>query len=147
MTLALPFFFYFASKRWRMFEFVHIPVILTGALIWAPFNLSNVCDMCSTPSMPTDGSHRCYRRCLSPTFSTCSSTLGGAFTPRTLSGTSSSKCMLTPEGAVMSDVFFQIRLLPDAVLVRFCLGANFDIDWDIYSNRWCPHPPCQHGPR
>ncbi|EIN12782.1 OPT-domain-containing protein [Punctularia strigosozonata HHB-11173 SS5] len=38
----LPFIFYFAAKRWKIFELVHLPVILVGGLIWAPFNMANV---------------------------------------------------------------------------------------------------------
>lgn len=38
---ALPIPFYVLRKRFKMFEYVHLPVLLTGGLIWAPYNLQN----------------------------------------------------------------------------------------------------------
>ncbi|CAK5279804.1 unnamed protein product [Mycena citricolor] len=38
----LPIPFYFLRKRFRIFEHVHLPVIIAGGLIWAPGNLGNI---------------------------------------------------------------------------------------------------------
>ncbi|KAJ6518530.1 OPT-domain-containing protein [Mycena vulgaris] len=38
----LPIPFFFLRKRFKMFEYIHLPVLLTGGMVWAPFNLSNI---------------------------------------------------------------------------------------------------------
>ncbi|KAJ7101240.1 OPT-domain-containing protein [Mycena belliarum] len=39
---VLPVPFYYLRKRVRAFEYVHLPVLLTGGLSWAPYNLANI---------------------------------------------------------------------------------------------------------
>ncbi|KAJ7182199.1 oligopeptide transporter 4 [Mycena crocata] len=39
---VLPVPFYVLRKRFKTFEYVHVPVVLAGTLTWAPYNLSNV---------------------------------------------------------------------------------------------------------
>ncbi|KIY50159.1 OPT-domain-containing protein [Fistulina hepatica ATCC 64428] len=38
----LPIPVYFLRKKYRMFEYLHVPVLLAGALVWAPYNLQNI---------------------------------------------------------------------------------------------------------
>ncbi|KAJ6462667.1 OPT-domain-containing protein [Mycena vitilis] len=40
--LILPIPFYFLRKRFKFFEYVHLPVLLNGGLSWAPYNLANL---------------------------------------------------------------------------------------------------------
>ncbi|KAJ7597542.1 OPT-domain-containing protein [Mycena floridula] len=37
---VMPFVFYYGSKKYPALKHVHVPVILAGALIWAPYNLA-----------------------------------------------------------------------------------------------------------
>jgi len=39
---ALPIFFYFGAKRFPALKSVHLPVMFTGGLVWAPYGLQNV---------------------------------------------------------------------------------------------------------
>jgi len=39
---VLPFVFYFLQKRFTSLKSVHLPVLLTGGLVWAPYSLANV---------------------------------------------------------------------------------------------------------
>jgi hypothetical protein len=39
---VIPIPFFFLRKRFRVFEYVHLPVLLTGGLTWAPYNLANI---------------------------------------------------------------------------------------------------------
>ncbi|KAJ7897829.1 OPT-domain-containing protein [Mycena leptocephala] len=39
---VIPIPFYVLRKRFKAFEYVHLPVILAGGLSWAPYNLANV---------------------------------------------------------------------------------------------------------
>ncbi|KAJ6509641.1 OPT-domain-containing protein [Mycena vulgaris] len=39
---VLPIPFFFLRKRFKVFEYIHLPVLLTGGLIWAPYNLANI---------------------------------------------------------------------------------------------------------
>ncbi|KAJ7895019.1 OPT-domain-containing protein [Mycena leptocephala] len=38
----LPIPFYFLRKKVKAFEYIHIPVLLTGGLIWAPYSMANI---------------------------------------------------------------------------------------------------------
>ncbi|KAJ7124241.1 OPT-domain-containing protein [Mycena epipterygia] len=38
----IPIPFYFMRKRFKVLEYFHLPVLLTGGLTWAPYNMSNV---------------------------------------------------------------------------------------------------------
>ncbi|EJD47639.1 OPT oligopeptide transporter [Auricularia subglabra TFB-10046 SS5] len=39
---ALPVIFYFLSRRYKFLKSVHLPAVMTGGLIWAPYSLANV---------------------------------------------------------------------------------------------------------
>ncbi|KAJ7194423.1 OPT oligopeptide transporter protein-domain-containing protein [Mycena pura] len=39
---VLPIPFIFLRKRFKVFEYIHLPVILTGGLIWAPGSMTNI---------------------------------------------------------------------------------------------------------
>ncbi|KAF7303999.1 OPT-domain-containing protein [Mycena indigotica] len=39
---VLPIPFYFLRRRFRVFEYFHLPVLLTGGLIWAPGSMANM---------------------------------------------------------------------------------------------------------
>ncbi|KAJ7488401.1 OPT-domain-containing protein [Mycena latifolia] len=39
---VLPVPFYYLRKRVKIFEYIHLPVLLTGGLSWAPYNLANI---------------------------------------------------------------------------------------------------------
>ncbi|KAF7314093.1 OPT-domain-containing protein [Mycena chlorophos] len=39
---VLPIPFYLLRKRFRLFEYIHLPVILSGGLIWAPGSMANI---------------------------------------------------------------------------------------------------------
>ncbi|KAJ7064276.1 OPT-domain-containing protein [Mycena amicta] len=39
---VLPIPFYLLRKRFRVFEYFHLPVLLTGGLIWAPGSMANI---------------------------------------------------------------------------------------------------------
>ncbi|KAJ6564729.1 OPT-domain-containing protein [Mycena capillaripes] len=38
----LPFPFYFLRKKVKMLNYLHLPVLLSGALIWAPYSMANI---------------------------------------------------------------------------------------------------------
>ena len=38
----LPIPFYFLGRKWKVFQYFHVPVFLYGGLIWAPYNLANI---------------------------------------------------------------------------------------------------------
>ncbi|KAJ6565020.1 OPT-domain-containing protein [Mycena vulgaris] len=39
---VLPIPFFFMRRKFKMFEFLHVPVLLTGGMVWAPYNLANI---------------------------------------------------------------------------------------------------------
>jgi hypothetical protein len=39
---VIPIPFYVLRKRFKIFEYIHLPVIIAGGLGWAPYNLANL---------------------------------------------------------------------------------------------------------
>ena len=38
----LPIPFYFLGRKWKIFQYFHVPVFFYGSIFWAPYNLANV---------------------------------------------------------------------------------------------------------
>jgi len=38
----LPIPLYFLSKRWKVIQYLYVPVVLYGGTNWAPYNLANI---------------------------------------------------------------------------------------------------------
>jgi OPT family oligopeptide transporter len=39
---VLPIPFYFLRKKFKVFAYFHVPIILTGAFVWGPYNMANI---------------------------------------------------------------------------------------------------------